>query len=153
MRRKDRELPKNAALAVVDSCAFSVMATINPDGSPYFIPLSFAREGEWLYFHSAQEGHKLDNLRHLNRVCISCVGIVKPFPGKFSLEYESAIINGAASEVMDREKKIHALKLISVRYTPGNMMTFDEEIQKYIDKTSVWKIRIEEISGKGRKLT
>ena len=151
MRRKDRERPKDFAMAVADKCTYSVMATVNPDGTPYCIPLSMTREGEWLYFHSALEGHKIDNLRHQNRVCITCVGNVKPFPGAFSLEYESAVINGTASEVTDREEKIHALALISKRYTPDHMPAFDEYVQKNVDRTAVWKIHIDEISGKGRK--
>ena len=152
MRRKDRELSRDAALLITDNCAYSVMATVNPDGSPYCIPLSMVREGEWLYFHSALEGHKIDNLRHLNKVCISCVGMVKPAPGEFSLEFESVVINGAAFEVTRREEKIHALNLISRRYTPDLMAAFDEAIQKSLDHTGVWKIHIDEISGKGRKL-
>ena len=150
IRRKDREKPREFALAVADKCAYAVMATVNPDGTPYCIPLSMTRDGEWLYFHSAREGHKIDNLRHQNRVCISCVGDLKPAPGEFSIGFESAVINGAASEVTNREEKIHALSLISKRYTPANMAAFDEAIQKDLDRTGVWKIHIDEISGKGK---
>ena len=150
-RRKDREKPRDFALEVVDKCAYSVMATVNPDGSPYCIPLSMARDGEWMYFHCAREGHKLDNLRNQNRVCVSCVGEVRPIAGAFSIEYESAVIFGAAMEVTDREEKIHALRLISERYTPEHMTAFDEAIERELDITGVWKIHIDEISGKARK--
>ena len=126
------------------------MATVNPDGSPYCIPLSMAREGEWLYFHSAPEGQKIDNLRRQNRVCISCTGDLRPAPGEFSIGFESAVINGTALEVTDREEKIHALRLISRRYTPDNMAAFDDAIEKSLDITGVWKIHIDEISGKGK---
>ena len=151
MRRKDREQSREAALEVTDKCDWSVMATVNPDGTPYCIPLSLAREGEWLYFHSAGEGHKIDNLKYQNRVCISCVGDVKPIPGVFSIVYKSAVINGTASEVTGKEEKIRALALISRRYTPANMAAFDEAIKNTLDSTAVWKIHIDEISGKGRQ--
>jgi len=150
MRRKDRELNRDSALAVVDKCFYSVLATISTDGSPYCIPLSMAREGECVYFHSAKEGHKVDNLRHNNRVCISCVGYAQVVPGSFALFYESAIINGVALEITDHEEMIHALEIISRRYTPDIMDAFDNEIKKNIDRTSVWKISIDEICGKGR---
>ena len=152
MRRKDRGLSKELALAVTDSCAYSIMATVNPDGSPYCIPLSPAREGEWLYFHCAPEGHKIENLRRQNRVCVTCVGDTKVIPRDFSLEYESAVISGAAFEVTGREEKIHALDLIGRRYTPDDMDLFDEAIQRSLERTAVWKIHIDEISGKGKKL-
>ena len=152
MRRKERELPRELAFSVVDKCAYSVMATVNSDGSPYCTPLSLAREGEWLYFHSAKEGHKIDNLRYRNRVCVSCVGEVKAVPGDFSTEFESSVIYGTATEITDREEKIHALRLISERYTPDNMPAFDEAVKKSLDVTGVWKIHIDEISGKHKKL-
>jgi nitroimidazol reductase NimA-like FMN-containing flavoprotein (pyridoxamine 5'-phosphate oxidase superfamily) len=150
MRRKDREQSRDFALNVADKCAYSVIATVSSDGSPYCIPISPAREGDWLYFHSAHEGHKIENLKRLNRVCISCVGEQEPIKGKFSLTYESAVIFGTASEVTDREEKIHALNLISKRYTPDNMAGFDKAIEKQLDQTAIWKIHIDEISGKGR---
>ena len=151
VRRKDREIPRDEALEVVDKCVFFTMATVNTDGTPYCIPLSMVRDGEWLYFHSAQEGHKIDNLRHRNRVCISCVGNVKPFSGAFSLEYESAVINGDALEITDRGEKLHALRLISQRHTPDHMPAFDVYVETMIEKTMVWKVHIDEISGKGRR--
>ena len=152
VRRKDREIPREEALAVVDKCAFSTIATVSPDGTPYCIPLSMVRDGESLYFHSALEGHKIENLRHQSRVCISCVGNVKPFPGAFSLEYESAVIKGDALEITDRKEKLHALRLISQRYTPDHMPAFDEYVETMIEKTMVWKIHIDEIIGKGRRV-
>ena len=152
MRRKDREMPADFALTVTDRCAFAVMATVNPDGTPYCIPLSLARDGEWLYFHCAHEGQKIDNLRHRNKVCISCVEDVKVIPGDFSTEYESAIISGTATEVTGKEEKIHALELISRRYDPGGMANFDAMVRRSLDVTTIWKIHIDAISGKRKKL-
>ena len=152
MRRKDREQSREFALAVTDKCAYSVMATVNPDGSPYCVPLSLARDREWLYFHCAMDGKKTENLKRQNLVCLTCVGDVKVIPRDFSLEYESAIINGTAFEITGKEEKIHALAVISKRYAPDDMDIFDEAVKLDLERTSVWKIRIDEISGKGRKL-
>lgn len=143
---------KEYAFAVIEKCGFFTMATVGPDGMPYCIPLSMVREGRWLYFHSAHEGHKIENLRNNSRVCISCVGGNAVPPGKFNIDYESAVIFGTASEVVSAEEKIHALGLISERYTPGNMSAFDASIEKNLERTAVWKIHMDEISGKGRIL-
>ena len=151
MRRKDRELSKEAALEVIDRSAYSVMATVNSDGTPYCIPISPVRDGEWLYFHSALEGQKLDNIRRYDRVCVSCVGEQKAIPGKFALKFESAVIEGSAQEIVDREEKLRALRLISERYAPDNMAAFDKAIESDYDLTSVWKIHMDEISGKARR--
>jgi nitroimidazol reductase NimA-like FMN-containing flavoprotein (pyridoxamine 5'-phosphate oxidase superfamily) len=141
-------MPRDFSLSVVDKCLFAVMATANDDGSPYCIPLSIARSGDWIYFHCAHEGHKIDNLRSRNRVCLSCVGATHIPEGKFTIEYESAVIFGTAEEVGTDEEKIHALRLICERYTPVNMAAFDEAIERSLSITAIWKIHIDEISGK-----
>ena len=150
MRRKDREKTTDFALKVADTCAYAAMATVNPDGSPYCIPLSFVREGDWLYFHSALDGHKIDNLKFKNKVCVSCVGTSIPMSAEYSMEYTSAVINGTAEEVTDREEKLRALRLVCLRYTPDNMAGFDAAIERNFARTAVWKIHIDEISGKAR---
>ena len=148
MLRKDREMNREFAEAVIDKCRFFVMATVSQGEEPYCVPISMVREGEWLYFHSAMEGHKIENLKANNHVCISCVGDTGIPPGKFTMEYESAIVFGKAEELKSVEEKIQALRLISQRYTPDNMAAFDIAIKRDINRTAVWRIHIDEISGK-----
>ena len=152
MRRKDREMPEDFAQAVIDKCGFFVMSTVGPDNEPYCVPLSMAREGQWLYFHCAPQGHKIDNLRFHNKVCISCVGQSRIPHGKFTAEYESATVFGTAQEIISRDEKISALRIICLRWTPDNMAAFEDAIEKSIDITAVWKIHIDQISAKRRKL-
>jgi nitroimidazol reductase NimA-like FMN-containing flavoprotein (pyridoxamine 5'-phosphate oxidase superfamily) len=149
MRREEKRLSREFGEAVIDKCGFFVMATVGQDNEPYCVPLSMAREGEWLYFHCAHEGHKIDNIKANNKVCISCVGNVSVRPGEFSLNYESVIIFGTAEEITSNDEKIHALRIISQRWTPDVMAKFNEVIEKSLAATAVWKIHIDEISVKG----
>ena len=121
MRRKDRERDENFALEVADKCDYAVMSMIDTTGKPYCIPLSIARDGSSIYFHCAKEGFKIDCLKNNNNVCISCVGHTKNVPEEFTTEFDSAIIRGKAFEVTENEEKIHALKLICLRYAESNM--------------------------------
>jgi nitroimidazol reductase NimA-like FMN-containing flavoprotein (pyridoxamine 5'-phosphate oxidase superfamily) len=148
MRRKDREMPRDFAEQVIDKCGYGILATVNPDGTPYCTALSFVRDGEWLYFHCAVQGQKTDNLKHQNRVCISFVGDTRIPEGKFTIEYESAVIFGTAEEVLIEEEKIRALRLICERYAPDNMAAFDGEIARALGFTGVWKVHIDSITGK-----
>ncbi|MBQ1996350.1 MAG: pyridoxamine 5'-phosphate oxidase family protein [Clostridia bacterium] len=150
MRRKDREQTKEFALKVADNCDYAVMSMVDPDGNPYCVPLSIVREGENLYFHCALEGYKLECLRNNNNVCISCVGRTKNVPEEFTTEFESAIIRGKAFEVIEKEEKIHALKLICLRYAKSNMANFDSAIEQSLTRTGIWKIEIEDITGKAK---
>lgn len=151
MRRKDREMSRAFALEVTDTCPYGVLSMTDADGAPYCVPLSIAREGEWVYFHAAAEGTKTDILRQNPAVCLCCVGHVKPVPGKFTTEYESAIIRGTAGEVTNEAEKIHALRLICDRYTKENMAQFDQAIARSLKVTAVWKIHIDEITGKSKQ--
>ncbi|MDR2471161.1 MAG: pyridoxamine 5'-phosphate oxidase family protein [Treponema sp.] len=151
MRRKDRAVSRDEALAALDKAAWGILSTVDGDGAPYGVPLSLVREGEWLYFHCAPEGHKIDNLRARPEVCVSFVGDARFPEDNFTVAYESAVVFGRASEVTGREEKIHGLRLICERFTPKNMSAFDGEIAAMLDRTGVWKIHLDEISGKQRK--
>ncbi|MDR1030734.1 MAG: pyridoxamine 5'-phosphate oxidase family protein [Treponema sp.] len=148
MRRKDREMSRDFAETVIDRCVYGVLATVNADGSPYCIPLSIVREGEWLYFHSAQEGRKINNLHARNQVCLCFVGETRIPEGKFTLAYSSALVLGTAESVQEDAEKIHALRLLGLRYTPQAMAGFDKVIAQQLAVTGVWKVHIDEISGK-----
>jgi len=151
MRRKDRKTNESFALEVVDKCPYAVLSTVLPDGRPYGIPLSIVRTGDFIYFHCAAKGAKLDALRHDPRVSIACADHVKPRADDFSTEYESAIVSGTAHRVTGREEKIRALRAISLRYTPAYMDHFDEAVARSLDRTDVWKVKIETITGKQKK--
>ena len=78
-------------------------------GYPYCVPLSIARMENFLYFHCAKSGKKIDCLKFNPNVCISCVGDTQRLDDEFSTLYESAIIFGEAEEVTNDDEKICAL--------------------------------------------
>jgi nitroimidazol reductase NimA-like FMN-containing flavoprotein (pyridoxamine 5'-phosphate oxidase superfamily) len=145
-------MPREFAECVIDTCVYAVLSTVGGDGVPYGVPLSIVRDGDCVYFHGALEGHKADNLRRGGMVCLTCVGDVREPPDDFTVEYESAIVFGTAEEVGEEAEKVRVLRLLCERHTPANMAAFDEEIKRALHLTAVWKIRIEEISGKRRTL-
>ena len=148
MRRKDKETTLLEAYEVIDECVYATLAVAQPGGAPYCVPLSIAREENNIYFHCATLGKKLDCLKENNKVCLSCVSRAENMTDKFSVFYDSAIVDGLAFEVTEREEKIKALRLISERHVPGMMHTFEEEIEKYFTRTAVWRIEAKEITGK-----
>ena len=56
MRRKERQMPEEFAWEVVDKCEYAFLAMTAEDGSPYGLPVTIARGGRAIYFHSALEG-------------------------------------------------------------------------------------------------
>jgi len=149
MRRKDRERGSAFALEVLRDCEYATLATVNADGSPYCIPISpVLVDGDTVYFHSATEGQKLDNINNNSAVSISCVRHSIVIPEKFTVEYESAVVTGACSVVSDKDEKILALKKLSEKYAINHMNHFDREMEKYFHRTCVCKIDIVQITGK-----
>ena len=151
MRRKDREMDKKFAFYVTDKCDYAVISMVTPDGVPYCLPITIARDEEIIYFHSALDGLKVDVLRENPNVCISCVGDTNKPDDKFTTEFESSIIRGKAFEVEDNAEKIHALKLICQRHSPNNMDNFDKATEKSLCRTGVWKVVRDSITGKRKK--
>lgn len=151
MRRKDRQMPEEFAWEVVDKCEYAFLAMTAEDGSPYGLPVTIARGGRAIYFHSALEGRKAECLRRSPRVCLSCVGETRVPPGKFTTLFESAVAFGRAEEVTEDDEKIHALQLLCQRHTPDNMADFPRAVGKSLGRTGVWRITVEEITGKAKR--
>lgn len=151
MRRKDREMDREFALAVTDKCEYATLAMAAKEGEPYCIPVTIARDGEKIYFHCAKVGTKVDMMRENPRVCMTCVGDTRRVPEEFTTKFESAVIRGRASEVTDDETKIHALRLICQRHAAAGMDGFDDAIKRSLGRTAIWQIDIEDITGKCKK--
>lgn len=141
-------MPADFAYTVIDKCPYAVLTMIDTQGKPYAVPLSIARADAVIYFHSAMQGEKTDILRQNPEVCLVGVDNVNPLPKEFSTEYESAIIRGRAAEVTDKEEKILALRLICERYIPENMAEFEQMVAKSLERTAIWRIDVEDITGK-----
>lgn len=151
MRRKDREMPPEFAYYVADKCEYASLSMVDIKGNPYCVPITIARDDRNIYFHSAQDGAKIRCLKNNPLICMVCVGDTFRTPDNFTTEFESAIIRGIASEVTEDREKIHALRLICQRHTPANMHRFDAAVEKSLSRTAVWKLEIQEITGKRKK--
>lgn len=151
MRRKDREMNRDFALQVADKCEYGVLSVIDPDGMPYGVALSIVRIEDFIYFHCAYDGLKIDCFKNNPNACLVCVGNTERQKDSFTTKYESAVIRGTLLEVTDNEEKILALRFLCERHTPLNMENFDAAIKASISRTGIWKMKIESITGKCKK--
>lgn len=150
MRRKDRALENNEAIELLKNCEYGILSTIDKNGYPYGVPLSYVYVDNSIYFHSATEGNKLDNILTNDKVSFCVVGKTSILPDKFSTKYESVIVFGKTTEVIDDEKNEALLEILN-KYSPGFIKQGKAYIQNAGAKTKVIKITIEHISGKARK--
>ena len=153
MRRNDRAQDRAFSLELIDRCTHGVMALSTGEALPYCLPLSFVRIGDSLYFHCAREGRKVDLLRRFPQVCVTFVGDDRPVfvpPAMYSTWFQSVIVTGTAEEVTDPAEKTEALRALCQKLTPEHMDGFEAAVGKSLAVTAVWKVHMEEISGKAK---
>lgn len=150
IRRKDRKVSESEARELLQNGEYGVLSTVSPEGQPYGVPLNYASAGDAVYFHCAQEGHKLDNIKTNSKVSFCVVGKTEVLPDKFATKYESVLVFGAVSEVMNEEKQKGLTELLK-KYSSRFLKEGQEYMAKAGDKTRVFKIAISSISGKARR--
>ncbi|MCI8303980.1 MAG: pyridoxamine 5'-phosphate oxidase family protein [Lawsonibacter sp.] len=153
MRRTDRARSWDFSMAVIDRCTHGVMALSTGENTPYCLPVSFVRTGDVLYFHCAREGRKVHLLRQFPQVCITFVGEDRPAfvpPSMYTTYYQSAIVTGTASEVTDPAEQTQALRALCQKLTPEHMDSFEAAVEKSLSVTAVWRIHMDEVTGKAK---
>jgi uncharacterized protein len=150
IRRSDRALTNEQAAEILQKGEYGILSTVSPDGQPYGVPVSFAYTDNALYFHCAVEGHKLDNLASNPRVSFCVVGGTEVLPDKFATRYESALVFGKACELVGDEKRSALVELLK-KYSADFIEKGERYVDSDIEKTRVFKIEIESLSGKARR--
>lgn len=151
MRRKDRQIPNEEAIALLKQQQYGVLSTMGRDGYPYGVPLSFVYEDPGLItFHCAVEGHKIDNLAYCSKACFTVVGPTEPLPEQFSTRYISAICFGTLRELTG-EEKVQGLLKFGTKYAPQFLEKGAKYTQAAKDRTRVYEMQVEQLTGKARR--
>ena len=138
VRRQDRLLDEERARALLRSAEWGVLSMCDEDGAPYGLPVNFVWDGaSSLYLHCAPDGRKLRCLSHEPRVSFTIVGRVHLLPAKFTTEYESVILTGAASHQLGDDEKRHALELLLDKLSPN-----DKEVGMKYAAASFHRVKI-----------
>lgn len=152
MRQNKKKIEDETVIVgLLNACHVGRLGTIARDGYPMVKPLNFAYDRGRIYFHTAKEGEKLDDIRRDNRVCFEVdlpIALVKSkgSPCRAEYLYRSVIIKGRARIVEDASERMAALMRLMEKYQPeGGYGEFPEEKLKM---TGVVRIDIEEMTGK-----
>lgn len=154
MRRSDREIKDfDEIVKVLEKCD-AVRLAFNDGDIPYIVPLSFGMERKGdeltLYFHSAQEGKKIDLIRKEGRAAFEadCSHrlVFDEEKGNCTTEYESVIGYGDVTFVTNEEDKLKALKILMKHYREEDF-PFSLSV---VPATAVYKLDVRSITGKRR---
>jgi nitroimidazol reductase NimA-like FMN-containing flavoprotein (pyridoxamine 5'-phosphate oxidase superfamily) len=152
MRRKDKEIQDRTLIDLVMAKALVCRLGLCKDNQPYIVPVSFGYDGIHIYFHTADEGMKLDYLAANNRVCFEMEHDVKVVSDetsacKWSQSFYSVIGFGNVHEITDLPQKLAGLNLLMKHYS-GREWDFGDHP---FNKLKIWSITIDQITGKKSK--
>ncbi|MCL2669229.1 MAG: pyridoxamine 5'-phosphate oxidase family protein [Syntrophaceae bacterium] len=152
MRVAKKEIRDQAVLEMLLAEArVGRLGTVGRGGWPMIKPLNFIHYRGRIYFHSAREGGKIEQILLDGRVCFEVdfpLTYVKSkgIPCKADYLYRSVIARGQARPVTDEDEKEAALKALMEKYQPeGGYGTFPGD---KLALTAVVRIDIAEMTGK-----
>ncbi len=147
LRRHDLAISEKEAWQLIKEAEIGFLATADKKGNPYGIVLNHVAGDDCLYFHSAEEGRKMDHIKENPQVTYTVVPEHKVLPEKKSASYKSAVVFGKALIVTDEKEKRKALKKLMEKYSPGYDCAPLNNLAEDM-KTGVVKIVPEQITGK-----
>jgi nitroimidazol reductase NimA-like FMN-containing flavoprotein (pyridoxamine 5'-phosphate oxidase superfamily) len=158
MRRKDKEITSvDKKIKILEKNKVCRVA-LSQNDLPYIIPLNYGYSFEnnklTLYFHSALEGKKMDIIKENNNACFEidcdCKLIENEKPCSYGYEFKSIIGFGKITIVRTIEEKIHGLNIL-IKHQTGKETKY-HFTEEALEKVIVYKIEIEEFTGKQKEL-
>ncbi len=148
MRRRDLELSKEASIEIIDTNKYAVVSLVDPYGRPYGVALDYIHKGDYLYFHGAIEGRKVDCIKANPWACAVILGETSVVPEKFGRKYLSVVVEGPIDLVYDTENKRQVMEWVIESNSSDYLEKGKSIIEKLLNRVLIYKMQIENISGK-----
>ena len=147
MRREKQELSDEECVDILINEPRGVLGLIGDNDYPYTVPISHVYVDGKIYFHGAQTGHKLDAVKNNPKVSYCVVDKGVKNDDEWWYTFRSVIVFGKIKTLTEKEEKIDKLTHLGDKFFPSHQDTVDE-INRLLEKTEVFEITIEHMSGK-----
>ena len=147
MRRHKQELSSKECVEILINEPRGVLGLLGDNDYPYTVPMSHVYVDGKIYFHGAKKGHKLDAVKKHEKVSYCVVDKGVKNEGEWWYTFKSIIVFGKIKTLTDRKEKIDKLTHLGDKFFPTHEETVDE-INRLLDKTEVFEITVEHMSGK-----
>ncbi len=152
LTRKNKQLPREECIALLQKETRGVLSVIGDEGYPYGSPMNHfydERDGA-VYFHCGKSGHRLDAIRRDSKAsfCVYDKGVSND--GEWALNVKSVILFGRIEIIDDRKIIVDIAEKLSRKFT-DDQAYIHEEIQRYANATLLLKLTPEHICGKAVK--
>ena len=156
MRKKDREITNKDEIKEIFEKADACRIGFAVDNIPYIICLNYGyewlNENPALYFHCANEGKKLDQIRQNNLVCLQLDIEHEYYCNEeinYCTGYYSSIIGWGHLEIVTNEQeRKHGLDLLMIHHGHQAPENYPEES---LARTTILRLGITELTAKRNK--
>lgn len=128
------------------------IATLNADGTPYVTPMHHVYHNGFIYMHGLPKGTKIDNIKANPRVSITAYEMDSLLLDSSdnacdtNTKYESVILSGMATIIVDVDYKREVLREIVKKYTP--QLSDTNLPENMVLGTAVIQVQILDMTGK-----
>ncbi len=149
MRRKRQALLPEEIQAVLNRGTSGVLALSGDNDYPYAVPISYAYDGEKLYFHCAKSGHKLDAVRRNKKASFCVIDQDRIIPEEYTSYFRSVIVFGQIQIIEDEDEKRIAIEKLAVKYAPlDNKSGREKAIERDWKSLCMLEMTIDHMTGK-----
>ena len=112
---------RSEVLGILDAGLIAHVGVSTPDG-PVVLPMAYGRDDEHLYLHGAVGNHLL-RAGDGQEICVTVThldGLVMArTPFHNSMNYRSVVVRGSARRIVDGDRKLRALRIITDHVVPN----------------------------------
>ena len=147
MRRLGQELSSEECIEILVNEPRGVLALWGDDDYPYALPMSHVFVDGKIYFHGAKTGHKIDAVKNHSKVSFCVIDKGVKAEDSWWYTFKSVIVFGKINTLTDEQEKIDKLTHLGNKFFPTQKET-EDEINRLLDRTEVFEITIEHMTGK-----
>ena len=147
MRRIGQQLSDEECIDILTNEPRGVLALLGDDDYPYAIPMSHVFVDGKIYFHGARTGHKIDAIKKHSKVSFCVIDKGVKAEDSWWYAFKSVIVFGKITTLTDKEDKIDKLTHLGNKFFPTQKET-EDEINRLLDRTEVFEITIDYMTGK-----
>ena len=153
MRRKDKEITDPSEMKYILEKALYISLAMSKDDMPYLVSLShgYNHEKKCVYFHSANQGKKLDYIKANPRVWGQAMLDLGYDMGECNHHHASVMFSGEASFVDDEDEKWEILAEMTHKLEVDPERLIETRSKTQVMGTVVGKILIDHMTGKKTK--
>lgn len=146
----NRKMDDKRAIEILKNAEYGILSTSSKRNIPYGVAVNYfyVPEENSIYFHSKRVGNKIENIKNNPNISLFILGNQEVIPDRYITHYESIIVTGKASLILDEEQIKEKLIRLCEKFAPKELQRREEVINKYLKAVCIVKISIENITGK-----